>query len=277
MAKSIIEVKDLCFNYEENVTTIDNISFSVEEGSYTTIIGHNGIGKSTVAKLLAGLLEKKSGSIKIDGIELNIENLGKIRNRLGIVFQNPDNQFIGSTVRDDIAFGLENHKVPQADMDAIIEKNAKRVNMTKYLDHEPTHLSGGQKQRVAIAGILAMKPKVLIFDEATSMLDPQGKAEIKRVIKEIHKERGLTILSITHDIDEVAHSDDVVVMNEGKIAMQGTPEEIFSDIDRITNMHLDVPFSLKLSKELKKNGVNVDNHILEEVLVEDLCKLKSKI
>lgn len=277
MAKSIIEVKDLCFNYEENVTTIDNISFSVEEGSYTTIIGHNGSGKSTVAKLLAGLLEKKSGSIKIDGIELNIENLGKIRNRLGIVFQNPDNQFIGSTVRDDIAFGLENHKVPQADMDAIIEKNAKRVNMTKYLDHEPTHLSGGQKQRVAIAGILAMKPKVLIFDEATSMLDPQGKAEIKRVIKEIHKERGLTILSITHDIDEVAHSDDVVVMNEGKIAMQGTPEEIFSDIDRITNMHLDVPFSLKLSKELKKNGVNVDNHILEEVLVEDLCKLKSKI
>ena len=277
MAKSIIEVKDLCFNYEENVTTIDNISFSVEEGSYTTIIGHNGSGKSTVAKLLAGLLEKKSGSIKIDGIELNIENLGKIRNRLGIVFQNPDNQFIGSTVRDDIAFGLENHKVPQADMDAIIEKNAKRVNMTKYLDHEPTHLSGGQKQRVAIAGILAMKPKVLIFDEATSMLDPQGKAEIKKVIKEIHKERGLTILSITHDIDEVAHSDDVVVMNEGKIAMQGTPEEIFSDIDRITNMHLDVPFSLKLSKELKKNGVNVDNHILEEVLVEDLCKLKSKI
>lgn len=277
MAKSIIEVKDLCFNYEENVTTIDNISFSVEEGSYTTIIGHNGSGKSTVAKLLAGLLEKKSGSIKIDAIELNIENLGKIRNRLGIVFQNPDNQFIGSTVRDDIAFGLENHKVPQADMDVIIEKNAKRVNMTKYLDHEPTHLSGGQKQRVAIAGILAMKPKVLIFDEATSMLDPQGKAEIKKVIKEIHKERGLTILSITHDIDEVAHSDDVVVMNEGKIAMQGTPEEIFSDIDRITNMHLDVPFSLKLSKELKKNGVNVDNHILEEVLVEDLCKLKSKI
>ena len=277
MTAKIIEVKDLCFNYEEGVTTIDNISFSVEEGSYTTVIGHNGSGKSTVAKLLAGLLEKKSGSIKIDGIELNIENLGKIRNKIGIVFQNPDNQFIGSTVRDDIAFGLENHKVPQTEMDAIIEKNAKRVNMTKYLDHEPTHLSGGQKQRVAIAGILAMKPKLLIFDEATSMLDPQGKAEIKKVIKEIHKERGLTILSITHDIDEVAHSDDVVVMNEGKIAMQGTPETIFSDIDRITSMHLDVPFSLKLAKELKKNGVDVDNHILEEYLVEDLCKLKSKI
>ena len=277
MTAKIIEVKDLCFNYEEGVTTIDNISFSVEEGSYTTVIGHNGSGKSTVAKLLAGLLEKKSGSIKIDGIELNIENLGKIRNKIGIVFQNPDNQFIGSTVRDDIAFGLENHKVPQTEMEAIIEKNAKRVNMTKYLDHEPTHLSGGQKQRVAIAGILAMKPKLLIFDEATSMLDPQGKAEIKKVIKEIHKERGLTILSITHDIDEVAHSDDVVVMNEGKIAMQGTPETIFSDIDRITSMHLDVPFSLKLAKELKKNAVDVDNHILEEYLVEDLCKLKSKI
>ena len=277
MTAKIIEVKDLCFNYEEGVTTIDNISFSVEEGSYTTIIGHNGSGKSTVAKLLAGLLEKKSGAIKIDGIDLTIENLGKIRNRIGIVFQNPDNQFIGSTVRDDIAFGLENHKVAQSEMDAIIEKNASRVNMMKYLDHEPTHLSGGQKQRVAIAGILAMKPKLLIFDEATSMLDPQGKAEIKKVINDIHAESGLTIVSITHDIDEVAGSNDVIVMNEGKIAMKGAPEKVFSDIDRITNLHLDVPFSLKLATKLKALGVNVDNHILEESLVEDLCRLKSKI
>lgn len=276
MTAKIIEVKDLCFNYEEGVTTIDNISFSVAEGSYTTIIGHNGSGKSTVAKLIAGLLEKKSGSIKIDGIELTIENLGKIRNRIGIVFQNPDNQFIGSTVRDDIAFGLENHKVAQSEMDAIIEKNAGRVNMMKYLDHEPTHLSGGQKQRVAIAGILAMKPKLLIFDEATSMLDPQGKAEIKRVINDIHAESGLTIVSITHDIDEVAGSDNVIVMCEGKIAMQGSPEEVFSDVDKITALHLDVPFSLKLSNELKKLGVNVSSCLLEKDLVEDLCKLKSK-
>ena len=277
MTAKIIEVKDLCFNYEEGVTTIDNISFSVEEGSYTTIIGHNGSGKSTVAKLLAGLLEKKSGAIKIDGIDLTIENLGKIRNRIGIVFQNPDNQFIGSTVRDDIAFGLENHKVAQSEMDAIIEKNASRVNMMKYLDHEPTHLSGGQKQRVAIAGILAMKPKLLIFDEATSMLDPQGKTEIKRVINDIHAESGLTIVSITHDIDEVAGSDNVIVMNEGKIAMQGRPEEVFSDVDKISSLHLDVPFSLKLSNELKKLGVNVSKCLLEKDLVEDLCRLKSKI
>lgn len=276
MTANIIEVKDLCFSYEEGVTTIDNISFSVEEGTYTTIIGHNGSGKSTVAKLLAGLLEKKSGTIKIDGIELNIDNLPKIRNKIGIVFQNPDNQFIGSTVKDDIAFGLENHKVPQADMDAIIEKNAKRVNMTKYLDHEPTHLSGGQKQRVAIAGILAMKPRLLIFDEATSMLDPQGKAEIKKVISDIHKESGLTIVSITHDIDEVAHSDNVIVLNKGKLALNGKPEEVFADIERISSIHLDVPFSLKLSHELNKLGIDISNHITEDSLVEELCRLKSK-
>ena len=274
---SIIEVKDLTFSYDDTKTTIDHISFAIEEGTYTTIVGHNGSGKSTVAKLLAGLLEKKSGSIMIDGLELNLENLSKIRNRIGIVFQNPDNQFIGSTVRDDIAFGLENHCVPQPEMDGIIEVNAERVHMTKYLDHEPSRLSGGQKQRVAIAGVLAMKPKILIFDEATSMLDPSGKDEIKRVIRNIHKESSLTILSITHDIDEVADSDHVIALEKGRIAMQGTPHEVFSEVEALRKIKLDVPFSLKMQQKLAKRGVQVGKDITMEGLVRELCQSHSNM
>ena len=273
----IIEVKNLSFAYDESANTIDEVSFSIEEGTYTTIIGHNGSGKSTIAKLIAGLLEKASGSIMVDGMELNVENLNKIRSNIGIVFQNPDNQFIGSTVRDDIAFGLENHCVPQEDMDQIIEENAALVGMTKYLNQEPTRLSGGQKQRVAIAGVLAMKPKILIFDEATSMLDPQGKDEIKRVITELHGESKLTILSITHDIDEVAKSDYVIAMDGGHVAITGTPKEVFKDPEKLKKMKLDVPFSLKLSEELQTCGLHVSSHITQEGLVEELCQLHSSM
>lgn len=273
----IIEVKNLSFAYDESAKTIDEVSFSIEEGTYTTIIGHNGSGKSTIAKLIAGLLEKASGSIMVDGMELNVENLNKIRSNIGIVFQNPDNQFIGSTVRDDIAFGLENHCVPQEDMDQIIEENAALVGMTKYLNQEPTRLSGGQKQRVAIAGVLAMKPKILIFDEATSMLDPQGKDEIKRVITELHGESKLTILSITHDIDEVAKSDYVIAMDGGHVAITGTPKEVFKDPEKLKKMKLDVPFSLKLSEELQTCGLHVSSHITQEGLVEELCQLHSSM
>ena len=273
----IIEVKNLSFAYDESAKTIDEVSFSIEEGTYTTIIGHNGSGKSTIAKLIAGLLEKASGSIMVDGMELNVENLNKIRSDIGIVFQNPDNQFIGSTVRDDIAFGLENHCVPQEEMDQIIEENAALVGMTKYLNQEPTRLSGGQKQRVAIAGVLAMKPKILIFDEATSMLDPQGKDEIKRVITELHGESKLTILSITHDIDEVAKSDYVIAMDGGHVAITGTPKEVFKDPEKLKKMKLDVPFSLKLSEELQTCGLHVSSHITQEGLVEELCQLHSSM
>ena len=273
----IIEVKNLSFAYDESAKTIDEVSFSIEEGTYTTIIGHNGSGKSTIAKLIAGLLEKASGSIMVDGMELNVENLNKIRSNIGIVFQNPDNQFIGSTVRDDIAFGLENHCVPQEDMDQIIEENAALVGMTKYLNQEPTRLSGGQKQRVAIAGVLAMKPKILIFDEATSMLDPQGKDEIKRVITELHGESKLTILSITHDIDEVAKSDYVIAMDGGHVAITGTPKEVFKDPEKLKKMKLDVPFSLKLSEELQACGLHVSSYITQEGLVEELCQLHSSM
>ena len=274
---AMIEVRDLKFSYNDADETIKGISFDVEEGTYTTLIGHNGSGKSTVAKLLAGLLEKKSGVIRINGMDLTLENLNKIRSCMGIVFQNPDNQFIGSTVRDDIAFGLENHCVPQPEMDGIIEANAAKVGMTDKLDREPSHLSGGQKQRVAIAGVLAMKPKLLIFDEATSMLDPQGKDEIKKVIKEIHRESGLTILSITHDIDEVAGSDRVIALEKGRIVLSGTPHEVFEDTERLKKIRLDVPFAIRLRDELQKLGVDVGTHLTMEGMAEELCQLHSNM
>lgn len=273
---SVINVKNLNFSYEEGEKTIRDVSFRIEEGTYTTIIGHNGSGKSTIAKLIAGLLEKESGEIEIDGLPLTVENLSAIRSRIGIVFQNPDNQFIGSTVRDDIAFGLENHCVPQREMDAIINTYAEKVKMTKYLDHEPTKLSGGQKQRVAIAGVLAMNPKILIFDEATSMLDPQGKEEIKRVINQLHLESHLTILSITHDIDEVAASDYVIAMNSGEVAMTGTPDEIFADEKKLKEIQLDIPFALRLGNELRKRGVSLRRTLTIEGLVSELCRSASK-
>ena len=273
----IVEVKNLDFSYDQENLAVKGVSFSVEKGTYTTIVGHNGSGKSTVAKLISGLLEKKSGDIIIDGLELNEENLQKIRGKIGIVFQNPDNQFIGSTVRDDIAFGLENHCVAQENMDEIINTYSAKVGMTDYLNSEPTRLSGGQKQRVAIAGVLAMKPEILIFDEATSMLDPQGKDEIKKVIMDIHKESGLTILSITHDIDEVTTSDYVIAMHEGQVAMTGTPQEIFRNRKKLKEIQLDLPFSLKMEEALAKKGVALEDSITMKGLVDQLCRLHSKM
>lgn len=272
----IIDVKNLTFSYDDKTDAVHNVSFSIEKGQYCTIVGHNGSGKSTVAKLITGLLEKKSGEILIDGLELNEENLRSIRNKIGIVFQNPDNQFIGSTVRDDIAFGLENHCVEQEKMDDIINEFSHRVGMEKYLNSEPTRLSGGQKQRVAIAGVLAMHPEIIIFDEATSMLDPQGKAEIKKVIMDLHNEKDLTILSITHDIDEVSTSDYVLVLDEGKVVMEGTPKKVFEQEDKLKETQFDLPYTMKLAKELDKLGVHVTNKMTMEGMVEELCQLHLK-
>ncbi len=273
----IIDVKGLSFSYDNETKAVDDVSFSIEKGTYTTLVGHNGSGKSTIAKLIAGLLEKESGSIVIDGLELNEENLHAIRGKIGIVFQNPDNQFIGSTVQDDIAFGLENHCVPQQDMDAIIHEYAERVGMTEYLNTEPTHLSGGQKQRVAIAGVLAMKPEILIFDEATSMLDPQGKDGIKKMINELHRESGLTIVSITHDIEEVTNSDYVIALSKGHVAMTGTPQEVFADEKQLKQIQLELPFAMELSKELRRRGVNVSEELTMGRLVDALCRLRSNM
>ncbi len=268
----VIELKNVSFKYDEEYV-VKNVSFSIEKGSYTTIIGHNGSGKSTIAKLIMGLLEKEKGQIFVDGLELNLENLYKIREKIGIVFQNPDNQFIGSTVRDDIAFGLENHCIPHEQMDPLILKFAEKVGMLNYLDSEPTKLSGGQKQRVAIAGVLAMYFNVIIFDEATSMLDPQGKKEINELIEEIHREKNITIVSITHDIEEAVKSDYVIVMDKGKVAMEGKPEEILLKEKELIKMQLDIPFTLKLKNELLKQGVNVETNLKMEGMVDALCQL----
>lgn len=271
-----IEVKHLKFSYDQETDVVRDVSFSVERGSYTTIIGHNGSGKSTIAKLLIGLLEKEEGEILIDGAPLTVENLAAVRNKVGIVFQNPDNQFIGATVRDDIAFGLENHRVDPSEMDTIIERFAEEVNMTSYLNHEPTRLSGGQKQRVAIAGVLAMQPEILILDEATSMLDPQGKADINDLVDQLHHIHNMTILSITHDIEEVRKSDHVLVMNEGQIVMDGDPDVILHRYADLVKLRLDAPFSVKLALELKKYGILLDTPMNEEGMVEQLCRLHLK-
>lgn len=269
-----IEVKGVSFRYDENSPAVKDVTFSIEKGSYTTIIGHNGSGKSTIAKLLIGLLEKEQGEIIIDGLPLTLENLMKIRSKVGIVFQNPDNQFIGATVRDDIAFGLENHCVPTEKMDAIIEEYARKVNMQDFMEHEPTKLSGGQKQRVAIAGVLAMAPDILIFDESTSMLDPQGKDEINRVIRQLHEETEMTLISITHDIEEVAKSDAVIVMDNGRVIMSGKPEEVLLEQEKLIKLKLDVPFSVKLQKKLEQLGVKVARSTSLEGMVDELCQLR---
>jgi len=275
MGKPIV-VNHLTFSYDQQTDVIHDVSFSVEKGSYTTLLGHNGSGKSTIAKLLIGLLEKNTGEILIDGLVLSSDTIQLIRKKIGIVFQNPDNQFIGSTVRDDIAFGLENHLVDPAKMDGIIENYAARVQMSEYLNQEPTRLSGGQKQRVAIAGILAMSPDILILDEATSMLDPEGKEEINNLVEELHRDYNMTILSITHDIEEVKNSDHVIVMYDGKIVLDGKPNDVLNNEKKLVSLKLDVPFSVKLAERLKHYGIDIHNPIDTEGMVDQLCQLRLK-
>lgn len=271
-----IEVKDLYFSYEPGHSVIQGASFSISAGSYTTIIGHNGSGKSTLAKLLAGLLDKESGSIRIQGKEMSEERLDEIRSQIGIVFQNPDNQFIGSTVRDDIAFGLENHQVEPMKMEAIIKDNAQRVGMSAFLDQEPMHLSGGQKQRVAIAGVLAMSPEVLILDEATSMLDPMGKYSINQLIKQLYQKEGLTILSITHDMEEVLQSTNVIALVDGKPIYTGDPLRLFHQPDLLKQLQVEAPFVIEVEEELKKKGIQLDPTKGIEGMVDELWQFNSK-
>lgn len=262
-----LNVKNLSFSYDQKTMAVDAVSFSVKKGQYVSIIGHNGSGKSTIAKLIIGLLEGTPESIQIDDLTLNTDNVYDMREKIAIVFQNPDNQFIGSTVRDDIAFGLENRLIDPKEMDEIIETYASRVGMSAYLEHEPTKLSGGQKQRVAIAGALAMHPELLVLDEATSMLDPKGRREVNALVHELHENNEMTILSITHDIEEVTLSDYVLVMNEGKLVMQGTPQEILNQTQKLIDMSLDIPFSAKVYESLKNQGLNPDfSYDIEKVV-----------
>lgn len=249
----MIDVSHLFFSYDPDCPVLKDISFSIAKGEFVAIIGHNGSGKSTLAKLIAGLMEVKQGTITIDGVPLTPKTIQALRPHLGIVFQNPDNQFIGATVADDLAFGLENRRVPHEAMDGLIHQYAKYVEVEAFLHHEPTSLSGGQKQRVAIAGILAMQPRIMIFDEATAMLDPTGKEEIRRLLSKLRKEQPeLTIILITHDLDEASLADRILVFHEGTLALQGTPEAVFHHQEKLLAMSLDVPFLEKLKAQLPR-------------------------
>ena len=267
---SKLEVKNLSFAYEENHLIIDNISFSVEKGSFVTILGHNGSGKSTLAKLIVGLLEKNSGHLFFDGEEVTKNTIRNLQSKTALVFQNPDNQFIGSTVEDDIAFGLENKQFPHNKMQEEIERFADSVNMLDYLKKEPINLSGGQKQRVAIAGALILRPEILILDEATSMLDPKGKSTVRKVINRIHHENpDLTIISITHDIDEALLSDKVFILSKGKLVKEGAPKDILRKEQTLLDLKLDIPFIYRVEKKLGEMGIDSHAENMEQ-LVEDI-------
>lgn len=268
-----LEINDLSFSYDNKVDAIHSIQLTIEAGKYVAIVGHNGSGKSTLAKLILGLLEKKEGKIIVFGQEVNEKNIDTIRQEIGIVFQNPDNQFVGSTVREDIAFGLENRCIPYEEMDARIHEFAKKVQMEEFLDKEPSNLSGGQKQRVAIAGVLAMHPKMIIFDEATAMLDPRGKKEIREVIEEMRKENpDLTILSITHDMEEAAKADEVIILSHGTKVLQGNAGEVLSHTDILQNLNLKLPFLSELYVELLKNGAELEEAYSFNEMVVNVCQ-----
>ena len=266
MTQPVISIKNIHFNYQDQDTreALSDVSLDVFEGEWLAIIGHNGSGKSTLAKMMNGLLEASSGEIYIDGQLLTEETVYEARRKVGMVFQNPDNQFVGTAVEDDIAFGLENIGMPREEMVQKINASLEMVRMTKFKEKEPARLSGGQKQRVAIAGMIALAPKVVILDEATSMLDPQGRFEVISTIQQLHKEKGITVISITHDLDEAAQADRVLLMEGGKVNRIGKPSEIFEMGTALVDKGLDVPFSEKLKAILKEKGLNVPNEYLDE-------------
>lgn len=278
---SAVEFKDVSFTYPDTKKAIlDQISFKIKRGSWTSLIGHNGSGKSTISKLINGLLLPDSANnsrITVLGMTLNQKTVWDVREKVGIVFQNPDNQFVGATVGDDVAFGLENRAVPREQMVKIVRKVLADVGMLDYIDAEPANLSGGQKQRVAIAGILAVEPKIIILDESTSMLDPKGREQVLKIIKHLKKEKNLTVISITHDIDEANMADDVIVLNDGKILAQGTPTEIFSKTEMLQEIWLDIPFVQKLINKLNEVGISVPKNIkTKDELKQYLCQLNLK-
>ena len=262
----VISIKNIHFHYhdDDKREALSDVSIDVYPGEWLAIIGHNGSGKSTLAKMMNGLLEPNEGSIYIDGQLLTEETVYEARRKVGMVFQNPDNQFVGTTVEDDIAFGLENIGMPREEMIQKINSSLEMVRMTPFKDKEPARLSGGQKQRVAIAGMIALAPKVVILDEATSMLDPQGRFEVISTIQKLHKEKGITVISITHDLEEAASADRVLLMEGGKVNRIGTPSDIFEMGIALVDKGLDVPFSEKLKAILKEKGMNVPNEYLDE-------------
>ena len=268
--KSVIDVKNLSFRYKESQEYYDvkDITFHVKRGEWLSIVGHNGSGKSTTVRLIDGLLEAESGEIVIDGQRLTEENVWNIRRQIGMVFQNPDNQFVGATVEDDVAFGLENQGLSRQEMKKRVEEALDLVGMLDFKKREPARLSGGQKQRVAIAGVVALRPAILILDEATSMLEPEGRRELIETVKGIRKDYDMTVISITHDLEEVAMSDRVLVMKKGEIESTSSPRELFSrnDLDQIG---LDDPFANQLKYSLSQNGYDLPENYLTESELED--------
>ncbi|QTJ42608.1 energy-coupling factor ABC transporter ATP-binding protein [Dolosigranulum pigrum] len=276
----IITVNNIKYKYniDDDHLALNDVSFSVKQGEWLSIVGPNGSGKSTLAKTLNGLIAPQEGSVQVDGLDLTMENVWDIRQRVGMVFQNPDNQFVGATVQDDVAFGLENLGVPRPEMIERIEQALAQVGMTDFAEKEPARLSGGQKQRVAIAGIVALKPKIMILDEATSMLDPRGRREVLQTVKEVKERENLTVLSITHDVDEAAASDRVLVMKGGQIIDHDKPEAIFSQTKNLMSYGLDVPFPERLKQALAQENIKVpDNYLTKEGLIDWLWTSVSKM
>lgn len=277
VAESFVRLEHVFYKYEDaEKYAVKDVSISAEKGEWVALVGHNGSGKSTIAKLLNGLLFPEEGLIKIGHFVLSEKNIWEIRRQVGMVFQNPDNQFVGATVQDDVAFGLENHGVPHDTMVKRVESALNEVGMQSYALHEPARLSGGQKQRVAIAGVLALQPDVIILDEATSMLDPRGRAEVMETIRIMREQEDITVISITHDLDEVLFADRVIVMNDGEIHSEGTPQEIFQQADAMREIGLGVPFIIELQGKLVAGGFETESTVLSEgALLDQLWKLNS--
>lgn len=268
--KNIIEIENLCFSYpaeedETPVQVLNNINLEIKEGEFMAVLGHNGSGKSTLAKHINGILLPTSGTVTVDGISTaDEEKIFDLRCRAGMVFQNPDNQIVSSVVEEDVAFALENLGVPYEEMRKRVDEALKVVNMYEYRHHSPAQLSGGQKQRIAIAGIIAMKPKCIILDEPTAMLDPQGRKEVMAVIKRMNREYGITIVLITHYMDEAAQCNRVVVMDKGNVILDDTPKAVFSHVEQVKAIGLDVPQVTELVWELRKAGYDVPQDIISE-------------
>ncbi|KAF1297926.1 energy-coupling factor transporter ATPase [Enterococcus sp. JM4C] len=262
----IIELKNITYKYQPDDLrpALQDVSFSINKGEWIAIIGHNGSGKSTLAKTINGLLMPDTGSVTVGNQSLSEETVWSIRKMVGMVFQNPDNQFVGSTVEDDVAFGLENQGIPREEMIERVKIALEGVRMSEFTKKEPARLSGGQKQRVAIAGVVALRPDIIILDEATSMLDPEGRAEVISTIQKIKEESNLTVISITHDIDEAANANRILVMRQGELVSEGTPEEIFSAGPELIELGLDLPFPEKLKAALKDRGIQVPSEYLTE-------------
>ncbi len=272
----MIKATGLTYAYEDGFDAVRGVDFEVYEGEFLAILGHNGSGKSTLAKLMNALFLPTGGEICVGGIVAkNEDDAFRVREKCGMVFQNPDNQIVATIVEEDVAFGLENLGVPSAEIRRRVDAALKTVGMEEYALSAPHMLSGGQKQRVAIAGVLAMQPEIIVFDEATAMLDPSGRAEVMRVVRELNKTGGVTVIWITHFMEEAAQAERLLVMDEGKIAMQGAPLEVFTRVEEIRALGLDAPEMILLAEELRKRGIPAKDVMTVDEMVVELCRLKS--